>query len=146
MDIGDDERYRVRTRILDPVRSRAEFGEYLTGTKLLCRSIVMVIGQDPREQVDDGRIALMTVQTDVAAWRHDRTAQAQFAILNAVDLLGEVNGGQYVLADQVIVGGRGTLPQNEASSQKRQPCRTQCRDVTSGSHIILPGLDQTCRM
>src|SRR5271170_8156774 len=114
MDIGDDERYRVRTRILDPVRSRAEFGEYLAGTKLLCRSIVMMVGEDPGEQVDDRGIALMAVQTDMTAWRDDRTAQTQFAILNAVDLLGEVNGGQYVLADQVIVGGRGTLPQNEA--------------------------------
>src|SRR5271169_5694581 len=101
MDIGDDERHRVRTPVLDPVRSRAEFGEYLTGTKLLCRSIVMVIGQNPREQVDDSRIALMAVQTDMAARRHDRTAQTQFAILNAVDLLGEIDGREHLLADQV---------------------------------------------
>ena len=53
MDIGDDERHRVRTRILDPVLSRAEFGEYLAGTKLFRRSVVMVIGEDPGEQVDD---------------------------------------------------------------------------------------------
>jgi hypothetical protein len=90
------------------VRSRSKFGECLAGTKLLSRSIVMVIGEDPGEQVDDRGIALMAVQTDMAARRHDRTAQTPFAILNAVDLLGEVNGGQYVLADQVIVCGRGT--------------------------------------
>lgn len=58
-----------RTRILDPVLSRAEFGEYPTGTKLLCRSIVMMIGEDPGEQVDDRGIALMAVQTDMTAWR-----------------------------------------------------------------------------
>ena len=54
----------------------------------------------------------------MTAWRHHRAAETQFAILNAVDLLGEVNGGEHLLADQVIVGGCGTLPQNEASSQK----------------------------
>ena len=69
MDIGDDERYRVRTCILDPVRSRAEFGEYLTRTKLLRRSIVMVIGEDPREQVDDRGVAL-----DGCADRYGRPA------------------------------------------------------------------------
>jgi hypothetical protein len=47
MDIRNDERHRCGTLIFDPVRSRAEFGEYLAGAKLLCRSIVMVIGQDP---------------------------------------------------------------------------------------------------
>src|SRR5271156_1134897 len=146
MDICDDERHWCRTLVFDPVRSRAEFGEYLAGTKLLCRSIIMVIGEDPGEQVDDRGIALMAVQTDMASRQHDRTAQTQFAILNAVDLLGEIDGGEHVLADQVIVGWRRMLPQNEASSKKRQPCRTQCRNVTSSSHIILPGLDRTCRM
>jgi hypothetical protein len=62
-------------RILDPVLSRTEFGEYLARTKLLCRSIVTVIGEDPGEQVDDRGIALMAVQTDMAARQHDRTAQ-----------------------------------------------------------------------
>jgi hypothetical protein len=119
MDIGDDERHWCSTLVFDPVRSRAEFGEYLAGTKLLCRSVVMVIGQDSGEQVDDSRIALMAVQTDMIAWRHDRTAETQFAILNAVDLLGEIDGGEHVLADQVIVGGRGMLPQNEACRQER---------------------------
>jgi hypothetical protein len=33
----------------------------------------MVIGEDPGEQVDDRGIALMAVQTDMAARRHDRT-------------------------------------------------------------------------
>jgi hypothetical protein len=47
MDIRNDERHRCETLIFDPVRSRAEFGEHLAGAKLLCRSIVMVIGQDP---------------------------------------------------------------------------------------------------
>ena len=78
----------------------------------------------------------MAMQTDMAAWRHHGT---QFAILNAVDLLGEIDGGEHLLADQVIVGRRRMLPQNEACRQERQPCRTQCRNVTSSSYTILPG-------
>src|SRR5271169_1462683 len=109
MDIGDDERHRGRTRIFNPVRSRAELGEYLAGMKLLYCPIVMVIGEDAGEQVDNGRITLMTVQTDMAAGRHDRAAETQFAILNTVDFLGEINGGEHLLADQVIVGWRGML-------------------------------------
>src|SRR5271168_730441 len=58
----------TRARILDPVLSRTKFGEYLAWSKLLCRSIVMVIGEDPGEQVDDRGIALMAVQTNMAAW------------------------------------------------------------------------------
>jgi hypothetical protein len=61
------------------MRSRAGFGEDLAGVKLLCRSIVMVIGQNPGEQVDDGRITSMAVQSDMAARRYDRPAEAQFA-------------------------------------------------------------------
>jgi hypothetical protein len=49
-DIRNDERHRSRTLIFDPVRSRAEFGKYLAGTKLLRRSIVMVISQDPESR------------------------------------------------------------------------------------------------
>src|SRR5271155_1972250 len=64
MDIRHNERHRGGAGILDPVLSRTEFGEYLAGNKLLCRSIVMVIGEDPGEQVDDRRIALMAVQTN----------------------------------------------------------------------------------
>ena len=124
MDIGDNECHRCGTPVFDPVHSRPEFGEYLAGTKLLCCSIVMVVGEDPGEQVDDRGIALMAVQTDMAARRHDRTAQTQFAILNAVDLLDEIDGGEHLLADQVIVGRRDMLPQNEACRQEPQPCIT----------------------
>jgi hypothetical protein len=119
MNIGDDECHWCGTPVFDPVHSRPEFDEYLAGTKLLCCSIVMVVGEDPGEQVDDRGIALMAVQTDMAARRHDRTAQTQFAILNAVDLLDEIDGGEHLLADQVIVGRRGMLPQNEACRQER---------------------------
>ena len=49
MDIRHNERHRDRARILDPVLSRTKFGEYLAWSKLLCRSIVMVIGEDPGE-------------------------------------------------------------------------------------------------
>ena len=75
MDIGDDECHWCGTPVFDPVHSRPEFGEYLAGTKLLCCSIVMVVGEDPGEQVDDRGIALMAVQTDMAAGRHDRAAE-----------------------------------------------------------------------
>ena len=121
MDIGDDERHRVRTRILDPVLSRTEFGKYPAGTNLLCRSVVMVIGQDSGEQVDDSRIALMAVQTDMTAWRHDRTAETQFAILNAVDLIGQIDGGEHVLADQMIVGRRLCCPRTKPAAKTTNP-------------------------
>ena len=107
MNIHNDEHHGYRTLIFHPVRARAEFSENLAWSKLLFRSIVVVIGQDPGEHINDSGIALMAVQADVAARRHDRSAEAQFAILNAVDLLGEIDGGEHVLADEIVVGWRG---------------------------------------
>jgi len=74
MNVGDDKGHRRGTGIFDPMGARAEFGEDLAGVQFLCRSVVMVVGQNPGEQVDDRRIALMAVETDMAARRHDRSA------------------------------------------------------------------------
>src|SRR5258708_1033635 len=106
MDVRNDERDWSSAFVLDPVGARAELGEVLTGGKLLRRPIVMVVGQDPGHQVDDGGIALMTMQADMATGRYHRPTEAQFTVLNAVDLLGEVDAGQHVLGDQFIVRRR----------------------------------------
>ena len=121
MDVRDDKDHRRGTLVFDPMRSRAGFGEDLAGVKLLCRSVVMVIGQIPGEQVDDGRIASMAVQSDMAARRHDRPAEAQFAICDAVDLRGEIDRGEHVLGDRSIIGWRALLPQNKAVARSAKP-------------------------
>src|SRR5260370_123991 len=118
MDVRDDKGHRRGTLVFDPMRSRAGFGEDLAGVKLLCRSVVMVIGQNSGEQVDDGRIASMAVQSDMAARRHDRPAEAQFAICDAVDLLAEIDRGEHVLGDRSAIGWRTLLPQKKASGAK----------------------------
>ena len=50
--------------------ARAKFGEDLAGAELLYCAVVMVIGQNPGEQVDDRRIALMAVKANMAARRY----------------------------------------------------------------------------
>jgi hypothetical protein len=52
MDIRNDERHRCNTLIFHPVRARAEFSKNLTGPKFFCLSIVVVIGQDPGEDIN----------------------------------------------------------------------------------------------
>ena len=52
MDVRNDKGHRRGTLVFDPMRSRAAFGEDLAGVKLLCRSVVMVIGENPAEDVD----------------------------------------------------------------------------------------------
>src|ERR1700746_993665 len=71
MDVRDDKRYRCGPLVFDPMGARAKFGEGLARMELLCRAVVMVIGQNPGEQVDDRRIALMAVAANMAARRYD---------------------------------------------------------------------------
>ena len=81
--------------------ARAKFGEGLAGMELLCCAVVVVIGQDPGEQVDDRRIALMAVEANMAARRYDRPAEPQFAVCDIVDLWGEIDRGEHILGDRL---------------------------------------------
>jgi hypothetical protein len=53
------------------MRSRAEFSKYLIRPNLLARSVVMVIGEDPSYHLDNRRVALVTVEPDMAAGCRD---------------------------------------------------------------------------
>jgi len=134
MDIRDNERHRRGTLVFDPVRPRAEFREDLTGPKLCGRSIVMVVRQDPGQQVDDGGVAVMAMHTDMTARRHHRAAETQFAVGATVDFLGEIDRGKHLLADGFIVGRRALLPQNKACGQQSRPSATQRGDMTTCLH------------
>ena len=71
----------------------------------------------------------MAVQTDMTAARNHRAAKAQFASLDAVDLIGEVDRGEYVLADQLVVGWRALLSEGKANTEKRKSgCQKQSGD------------------
>jgi hypothetical protein len=54
------------------MRSRAKFSKYLARPKFLRCPVVVVVGENPVDDIDDRRIAPMTVEPDVAARRHDR--------------------------------------------------------------------------
>jgi hypothetical protein len=81
MDIRHDEYHRSRTRVFDPMRSRTEFGEDLALTEFFGGAVVMVVGQRPGEQIDDRRVALMTVQTNMTAGCNRGAAETQLAVL-----------------------------------------------------------------
>src|SRR5947207_15762008 len=137
MDIGDDKTYRRRTLVFDPVRSGTEFSERLTGLKFLDRAVVMVVGEHPTENIDNGGIALMAVQTDMAARRHDSAAEAQLPVRDAVDLRGEIDRGEDLLADRFVIRRRGLLPENKACGQQSRSCTTQREKLTTRPHLCL---------
>jgi len=84
MNVCDDEGDRRWSVVFNPMRSRAEFSEYLTGPKFLRRAVVMVVGENPFEDVDDRRIALVTVEPDMAVRRHNRATDPQLTVSDAV--------------------------------------------------------------
>jgi hypothetical protein len=55
----------------------------------------------------------MTVQTDMTARLDLRAAQAQFAALNTFDLLCEIDRGEHVLVNQLVVGGALCCPRTK---------------------------------
>ena len=61
MNVCRDEGDRRSPLVFNPMRSWAEFWECLTGPKVLRRHVVMVIGENPAEDVDDRRVALVAV-------------------------------------------------------------------------------------
>jgi hypothetical protein len=74
MDVCGDEGDRRWPVVFNPMRSQAKFSKYLTRLKLFRRPIVVVVGENPVEDVDDRRIALVTVEADVATRRHGRAS------------------------------------------------------------------------
>src|SRR5439155_23484150 len=138
MDIGDDKNRWGRTRVSDPVGTRAEFGEDLAGLKILCRAVVVMVGEDAAQKIDDGRVALMAVQTDMAAGRHDRLAEAQLAVGDRVDLRGEIDRGEDLLADRFIIRRRALLPQNKACRQESPAGAAQRNTMTTRLHLPPP--------
>jgi hypothetical protein len=113
----------------------------LATPKLLRRAVVVMVGEHPGQQVDDGGIALMAVQTDGAAGFDDCAAEAQLAVLQANDLLGEIDAGEDILADQLMVRQRRLLSQRIPGRRRDKTCSAQHRDPCPGFHRELPRLE-----
>src|SRR5271166_189555 len=78
-----------------PVRSRAKFSECLTGPKFLRRLVVMVVRENSVEDVHDRRVALVTVEPDMAASRYGRATDPQLTVFDIVYFFGQINGGEH---------------------------------------------------
>jgi CubicO group peptidase (beta-lactamase class C family) len=61
------------------MRSWTEFWECLTGPKVLRRHVVMVIGENPAEDVDDRRVALVAVESPIWPTPRVHVAASEFA-------------------------------------------------------------------
>src|SRR5947207_1801030 len=125
------------------MRPRAELGEDLTLMEFFYGAVVVVIGQHPGEQVNDCRVALMTMQADMSAGRNRGAAETQLAVLHAVDLLGEADAGEHVLADQLVVGRRRLLPQYITGRQQHKARGPVCRHATDRIHCYSPCIETT---
>lgn len=88
--------------------------------------MVVMVGQDSGEHVDDRRIALMAVQTDMAARLYDGAAETEFAVLDAIDLPGERNAGEHALVDQFVIRRGGLLSQCKSGSDEPQGDSAEC--------------------
>jgi hypothetical protein len=76
-----------------------QFGKRLTGPKLLRRPVVVVIGQNAGEDVDDRRVALVRVEPDMAARRHGRATDPQLAVVDAVYFFRQIYRGEHRFLD-----------------------------------------------
>src|SRR5580704_1712727 len=138
MDVCHDEMDRGGVFVLDPMRARPVFGKDLSRVNLFRRAVIMVVGQHTGQQVDDSRIAAMAVHPDMTAGRNHRAAEAQFATLDAVDLIGEVDRGEYVLADQLVVGRRALLSEDKAGTKKCKSGRQSSYVMNIAHFFFLP--------
>src|SRR5260370_1357097 len=128
MNVCGDKGERRRAPIFDPMWSRAKFSKYLTGPKLLRRAVVMVIGENSPEDVNDRRISLVAVKADMAARRHGCATDAQFAIFDAVNLLGQIDGGEHLLLHKFVVRRGSLLPQAHPRRKQHEPGQRRRRD------------------
>jgi hypothetical protein len=70
MNVCGDKGDRRWPPVFNPMRPRAKFRKHLTGPKLLRHPVVMVIGENPAEGIDDRRVTLGTVEGRPAQrWR-----------------------------------------------------------------------------
>jgi hypothetical protein len=122
------------------MRSRAKFSKHLTLPKLLGRLIVMVIGKNPGQDVDDRRVALVTMKPDMAARSHGRATDPQLTVFHAVDFFSQIDGGEHRFLNSSIICGRGMLPECEASGKEGQPGQRPGGEPQSRSrrHISRP--------
>src|SRR5215471_1610340 len=103
-----------------------KFGERLTRAELFGDAIVVMIGQNSREHINDRGVSFVAVEPDMPARRDHGAAEAQLAILDAVDLLGEIDAREHVFAEGVVIG-RGSLPaEKEAGRQESETGKTRC--------------------
>ena len=121
MNVCDDEGDRRWPVVFNPMRSRPKFSKYLTGPKLFRRPVVLVIGENPGEDVDDRRVAPVTVEPNMAAWRHGRATDPQLSVFYAVYFLGQIDGGEHRFFHPFIVRGRRMLTERQASNKESQP-------------------------
>src|SRR5438067_8590149 len=120
------------------MRPRAELGEDLTLLEFFYGAVVVVIGQNPGEQVNDCRVALMTMQADMSAGCNRGAAETQLAVLHAVNLLGEIDAGEQILGNQLVVGRRRLLPQYITGRQQHKTRGSVCCGATNGIHCYSP--------
>src|SRR5690349_8768708 len=76
----------------------------------------------------------------MTAWLNLRPRQAQFTSFNAIDLTGQVDRRKYILADQLVIGGRVLMPEAKTSlkhREQRQPGGGEPRKI---AHFIPPQL------
>jgi len=142
MDVRGDEDQRRCSAVFHPVWLEAELGKCLTGLKFLGRSILMVVGEGPLQNVDDRRIALVAVETDMAAWRHDSATDAQVTIFDGVYLLGQIDGSKNFFVDPAVIRRSGLLSERQTSGKKRQSDRRPRSDPESRFHLRLLELNK----
>src|SRR6266478_5091351 len=83
----------------------------------------MVVGENPAEDVDDRWVALVAVETDMAARSHDRATDPQLTVFDAVYLFGQIDGGEHRFLNPFKVCRHAMLSQRQASDKEGGPGR-----------------------
>jgi hypothetical protein len=66
-------------------------GKYLASLKLLRPLVVVMLSKRPGKDANDGRVALVSVESNMAARRHGRATDGQFEIFDTGYLLGQID-------------------------------------------------------
>jgi hypothetical protein len=121
VDVRGDKNRRCRAVVFDPMRSRAKFRECLTGSKLHGGPVVVMVGKRAAENVDDRRVALVTVKADMAARRHCRAADPQLAAIDEVYLLSQIDRREDFFLDPSIILGALCCPNAKPAANRASP-------------------------
>ena len=97
----------------------------------------MVIGKSSTEDVDDRRIALVAVETDMADWRHDSATDTQVTIFDGVYLLVQIDGSENFFVDPAVIRRPGLLSERQTSGKKSQSDERPRGDPQSRFHLRL---------